>query len=125
MGIRIDKTKNLYDPSLIIATASKYECKQAGCQSQQERRGLCEMHYIKNYGLSVGAAKRTPQLLLEGKKKMAVKKLTEEEVFEIRVKLKSPMLTQRKIAKQYGVAASTIAHISTGRIWGDLQCSDK
>lgn len=46
--------------------------------------------------------------------------LNEKQVLEIKEIIKSKSLTQRQIAKMYGVANSTVNHIKTGRLWGNL-----
>jgi hypothetical protein len=46
---------------------------------------------------------------------------TEKEVREIKVLLKEGFLSQRDIAKLYGISKSTINNINTGKMWSFIQ----
>jgi len=47
--------------------------------------------------------------------------LTEQEVLEIKILLKSNRLTFEKIAQLYGISVGAIEKIFTGRSWKDVE----
>ena len=48
-------------------------------------------------------------------------KLTEEQVIQIKLLLKEGKISQRKIAKMFGVSQMTISHIKTGKNWSYIK----
>jgi predicted XRE-type DNA-binding protein len=70
------------------------------------------------------------QHLEESKKKMSEKhkgekhpnhKIIEEQVIQIKLLLKEGKLSQRKIAKMFGVSHSIISRIKTGKLWSHIK----
>lgn len=83
------------------------DCRYPGCKKAQQTRGFCRGHYEQTLRNKRNLRNQTSDGV---KPEIGCSKLTESQVKEV-LKLKSKFVTQREIAKQFGVSLTVVKKI--------------